>query len=293
MDFAHLVKACIAASVLLMAISLGMRASPADATSVLRNLFQPPHSLLRALIAMNVAVPLVAVAVAKAFDLKLAVEIALLATAVSPIPPVLPGKQLKFGGRPAYVFGLLVGVSLAAILLVPLGVDILGRIFGREARLGFASVAILIGKSVLLPLVLGLTIAHFFPSVARRLAPVLSRIGNVMLLAGLLPLLISAWPAVKTLAGNGTLIAIVAVVIAAIAVGHFIGGPDPYDRTALGIFSAMRHPGVALAIATTNFHDNKMVTGAILLVVLTAAILTSIYGILRARKRSSPPPGAR
>ncbi len=34
---------------------------------------------------------------------------------------------------------LLVGVALAAILLVPLGVDILGRLFGRDARLGFVS----------------------------------------------------------------------------------------------------------------------------------------------------------
>jgi BASS family bile acid:Na+ symporter len=276
-----------------MAISLGMRATLADATSLLRNLFRPPRSLLRALVAMNVVVPAVAVLVAKAFDLPLAVKIALLAMAVSPIPPILPGKQLKFGGRPAYVFGLLVAISLAAILLVPLDVDILGRVFGREAHLGFMPVAILIGKSVLLPLVVGLAIARFSPAVAGRLAPVLSRIGNLLLLAGLLPLLISVWPAVKTLVGNGTLLAIAAVVVTAIATGHFIGGPDPHDRSALGIFSAMRHPGVALSIATTNFPDNRMVTGAILLFVVTAAILTSLYGILIVRNLSSSQAGPR
>ena len=293
MDLAHLVKLAIAGSVLLMAISLGMRATPADATSLIRNLFQPPHSLLRALTAMNVVVPAVAVAIAKAFDLHQAVKIALLAMAVSPIPPILPGKQLKFGGRPAYVFGLLVGVSLAAILLVPLDVEILGRIFGRDAHLGFTPVAILIGKSVLLPLVLGLAVAHFFPAIAGRLAPVLSRVGNVLLVAGLLPLFISVWPAVRILVDNGTLVAIAAVVVTAIATGHLIGGPDPHDRTALGIFSAMRHPGVALSIAATNFPDNRMVTGAILLFVFTAAILTSIYGILMLRNLSSLSTGHR
>lgn len=290
MDLAHLVKLAIATSVLLMAISLGLRATLADATSLIRNLFRPPRSLLRALVAMNVIVPVVAVLVAKAFDLHQAVKIALLAMAVSPIPPILPGKQLKFGGRPAYVFGLLVAVSLAAILLVPLDVDILGRIFGREAHLGFAPVAILIGKTVLLPLILGLAITHFFPVIAGRLAPVLSRVGNILLAAGLLPVFISVWPAVRTLVGNGTLIAIAAVVVTAIATGHFIGGPDPHDRIALGIFSAMRHPGVALAIATTNFPDNKMIAGAILLFVLTATILTSIYGVVMVRKLRRPGP---
>jgi BASS family bile acid:Na+ symporter len=293
MDFAHLVKFAIAASVLLMATSLGLRATLADATYLIRNLFQPPRSLLRALLAMNVVVPTVAVIVSEAFDLPQAVKVALLAMAVSPIPPILPGKQLKFGGRPAYVFGLLVGISLAAILLVPLGVELLGRIFGREAHLGFIPVAILIGKTVFLPLVLGLTVARFFPTIAGRLARILSRIGNVLLAAGLLPLFISVWPAVRTLVGNGTLIAIAAVVVTAIATGHLIGGPHPQDRTALGIFSAMRHPGVALSIATTNFPANGMVTGAILLFVLTATILTSIYGILRGHKLSSSPPANR
>jgi BASS family bile acid:Na+ symporter len=293
MDLTHIVKLAIAASVLLMAISLGLRATLADATYLIRNLFQPPRSLLRALIAMNIVVPVVAVVVAKAFDLPQAVKIALLAMAVSPIPPILPGKQLKFGGRPAYVFGLLVAVSLAAILLVPLGVDILGRIFGRDAHVGFAPIAILIGKSVFLPLVLGLTVARFSPAIAGRLAPVLSRSGNVLLAAGLIPILISVWPAVRTLVGHGTLIAIAAVVVTAIATGHFIGGPNPHDRTALGIFSAMRHPGVALSIATTNVPENSTVTGAILLFVLTATILTSIYGILMVRNLSSSPTGHR
>jgi hypothetical protein len=57
MDFAHLVKLRIAASVLLMAIRFGIRALLAHATSSIRSLFQRPHSLLRALIAMNVAAP--------------------------------------------------------------------------------------------------------------------------------------------------------------------------------------------------------------------------------------------
>jgi BASS family bile acid:Na+ symporter len=51
----------------------------------------------------------------------------------------------------------------------------------------------------------------------------------------------------------------------------------------LAIVSAMRQPGVALAIARTNFPDNKLVPAAILLFALVAAITTTIYGKRRLR----------
>ena len=49
-----------------------------------------PALLARSLLAMYVLMPIVAVALAVAFDLIPSVEIALLALAVSPVPPLLP-----------------------------------------------------------------------------------------------------------------------------------------------------------------------------------------------------------
>lgn len=40
---------------------------------------------------------------------------------------------------------------------------------------------------------------------------------------------------------------------------HWLGRPDPDDRTALAIASSMRHPGVALAIARLNFPEEMLV----------------------------------
>jgi hypothetical protein len=56
-DFAELIKLAISASILLLVVSLGMRATLADATSFFRNLFEPPRRLVRATLAMNVVVP--------------------------------------------------------------------------------------------------------------------------------------------------------------------------------------------------------------------------------------------
>jgi BASS family bile acid:Na+ symporter len=286
MDAAQLIKLALTASILLIVFALGLRARLSDATSLFREFLQPPNRLLRALVAMYIIVPLVAVVVAKLSDLSLAVRVAILAMAVAPIPPILPGKQLKFGGSSDYVFGLLVAVSIAALVMVPLGVSGIGRLFGAEASFGPDEVAKLIGKTILLPLTAGLAVRHLAPGLARWLAPWASRLGNVVLLAVLVPVLIKAWPAVVSLVGNGTILAIGVVVVAAIAAGHSLGGADADDRSTLAIASAMRHPGVALAVATLNFPEEPSIPAAIILYVLVAAVATTIYGAVRRKQLS-------
>ena len=230
---------------------------------------------------MNVVVPAIAATVAALFEIPQAAKVALVAMAVSPVPPILPGKELKFGGRASYVFGLLVAVSITAIVLAPLTIEIMGRLFQREAYISAADIAKMVGKTVLLPLAAGLLIRQVAPDFADWLGNSITRVAFVLLIAGLLPVLYKSWPGVWALIGDGTFLAIAGVVVAAVAAGHFIGGPGERERTALGITSAMRHPGIALSIATTNFPDNNLVPAAIVLYVLVAAIVTTLYGKLR------------
>src|SRR5688500_14428366 len=103
MELATLISIAIRASIGLIVFGLALNASPQDALY----LFRRPGQLVRSLLAMNVMMPLFAAALAAAFDLNPAVKIALIALAVSPVPPVLPKKQLKAGGRASYAVGLL------------------------------------------------------------------------------------------------------------------------------------------------------------------------------------------
>lgn len=277
MDPAQLVKLAIAVSVPLLVFSLGLRASFADATSVLAALFQSPHRLARAVLSMNVLVPLAATAVVLYADLPRAVRLAVLAMAVAPIPPILPGKQLKFGGHADYVFGLLVAVSLLSIVTVPIGVDLLGRLFGQEAHVDWQTIAGIVGKSIFAPLLLGLLVHQVSRSLADRLAPWVARVATVLLVLGLIPVLVKVWPVMATLIGTGAVLAIAAVVALAITIGHLLGGPNAADRKSLAIASAMRHPGVALAVASVNGPDEPAAAAAVLLYVIIAAFLTTVY----------------
>jgi BASS family bile acid:Na+ symporter len=279
MNPAALVRLALTASILLLVFALGLRSTVADATYVIRR----PRLILRGFLAMAVVVPVVAAALATLFDLRTPVRIALLALVVGPVPPLLPAKQLGRGARAQYVHGLLVAAALASIVVVPAAVEVLGWLFGREAHAPLALVARIVGTTVLLPLLAGLAVRRLAPGLAERVAPWATRAGNVLLLAGLAVVLIVTWRDVLVLIGNGTVLAMAGVVLAGLAAGHWLGGPDPADRTALALASSMRHPGLALAIARLNFPEETLVPAAVLLFILVNVILTLPYGIWRRR----------
>ena len=62
--------------------------------------------------------------------------------------------------------------------------------------------------------------------------------------------------------GNGTILAMVVFVIVAVAVGHWLGRPDPAEQTTLALATASRHPGLAMAIATANFPEQRLLIGS-------------------------------
>ena len=288
MTIAWLIQWTLRTSLLLVVLALGLRSTVADATYVLRR----PALILRGFLAMGVIVPVAAAALAAVFDLHPAVEIAMLAVAVGPVPPVLPGKQLRLGGRASYVHGLLVAAALFAIVVVPVDVEILGRAFNREAHVSVGFVAKIVGITVLLPLAAGIVVRRAAPRLAERLAPWASGAGNGGLAIGLVVIVVTAWSDVMSLVGNGAVLAIAAVVVVGLAAGHWLGGPDPDDRTALAIAASMRHPGVALAIARLNFPDEKLVPAAVLLFMVVNVIITLPYGIWRRRARAADHAGA-
>lgn len=276
MDAAQLTRLAITASVLLLVFALGLGATVEQATYLVRR----PARFARAFLAMYVIVPAFAALLAWMFDLHRAVEIALIAAAVSPVPPILPSKQLKLGGRAQYVYGLLIAMSMVAIVAVPAAIEVLGWALRRDTHINVAEVAKLVGLTVFAPVVAGLAVRQFAPGLAARVEPWASRVGAVLLAAGLIPILIAALPPTWSLVGNGTVLAIAAVVAVALAAGHWLGGPDPGDRRSLAIASAMRHPGVALAIVRRNFPEEALVPAAILLFLLVGTVATSVYGNL-------------
>src|SRR5215471_15209195 len=104
MSLALLVKLLLQGSIFLNVFCLGLKAAAGDATCMWRK----PGLLARSWLSMNVVMPLIAAVLAVVFDLHRPVKVALLALALSPIPPLLPNRLFKAGATASYAIALLV-----------------------------------------------------------------------------------------------------------------------------------------------------------------------------------------
>jgi len=263
-----------------MVFTFGLNATVHDATY----LFRRPAELARALIAMNVLMPLFAVSLVLIFDLIPVVRFTLVALSVSPILPVAPLRILKAGATSASTIGILVAASVLAIVLVPLAMVILGQVFNLPLQMTSASIAILVFTSVLLPLGLGIAVNSFASTLAKGLAKPIFLISLIVNLACVVVILFAVAPSMWSLVGNGTVAAIAGFVIVGLAIGHFFGGPEPENRPALALSTALRYPATVMAIAQVNFPGEKLVVATVLLYVVIN-IAVSIPYLLWVKRR--------
>ncbi len=273
--FGLLINLSMALMVFGVALSAGNRR--------LRDMLVNPWLLARSLIAMFVVMPLAALVVARNFDFNHAAQVALVLLALSPVPPILPSKQISAGGGTSFVLGLLVVSALAAIVVVPAGIAVIGRLLGRELDVPFGAVGRVVGISVLLPVILGIVVARLAPAFAAKAARPISKCAGVLLLVAVLPVLWSIWGPMTAQMNHFSVLAIVVFIVVGILVGHLLGGPDPDDRTALALATATRHPGVALAVLHVLNPGDHSVMPVVLLALLASIVVSFPYVRWRTR----------
>jgi BASS family bile acid:Na+ symporter len=236
---------------------------------------------------MLVVMPIVAAVLARAFDLDPTVKIALVALALSPVPPFLPAKNIRSGGESSYLIGLLVTSALVSIVFVPLALEFLERVLDIPLSLSFWRVLLPVGLTVFAPLLVGLLVKRFAPTFAARVAKPAGRLATVLFVAGLIPLMVTSMVKAIPLIGNGTLAAMLAFSLIGLGVGHLLGGRVPGDRATLALSTAARHPGVAMAIAKVNFPEQTLVLPAVLMYILLNAIVSLGYSRWAAKRAHS------
>lgn len=280
---ATLVPIVLTTSLAALIVAVGLDADVDD----LLYLFRRPAKLAKAVLAVNVVVPIAAALLVFAFPLTQVARVGILLMAVSPVPPLAPGKELKVGGGKAYSYGLYLTLALLSVIIVPLTVAILARIYGADVRLPVALIARNVALSVILPLVIGLAVRRVAPGFAGRAAPLVRKIAMLLLVIALIPLLIKVWPGLAALIGNGTILAMALTAAIALAAGHLLGGPELADRAPLAMTAATRHPGIAMMIANVN-HADKQVTAAVLAVMLVGLLVGAPYQVwVKRRSRAA------
>jgi BASS family bile acid:Na+ symporter len=267
------------AAIFVVMFSLGLAIDVRD----LRWAWARPWLVARGLASVLILVPIAGVAVARAFGLALEAQVGVALMVISPGAPVALRRSLDAGGHYAFAPVLQVLVATLAIVSMPISVGVLNWFYGTHGSLSPALVARQVFMAQLLPLGLGLFTRSVAAPLALRVEPIARRVATIMLVAFGVLVLMTVWPIVLGAAPRTAVVAAI-VSLLAVAIGHVLGAPDGETRTAVAVSSALRNPGLALLVASSN-HAPREVTSTILAYLLCAAIVVTLYIAWRRRSR--------
>jgi bile acid:Na+ symporter, BASS family len=274
---AWLLSAVAAATLFTVMFDIGLAIVPAE----FRVLGRQPALLPKAIFAVVVAVPAIAWAVARAFELPRGAEIGIMLMAIAPGAPVALRRSLDAGGHRYFAPALQVSVAVLSVATMPLFIAALNVYYAGDATIDPRLLVRQVFVAQLLPLGLGIATRHLASATARRLERRLLVLGKVLLVALVLFAMLDVWRFVVD-AGLHVGLGIVVVTALVIAVGHALGGPEPATRTATATSSALRNAGLALLVATLN-RAAPAITATILAYVVLSALTVLPYLIWRRR----------
>jgi len=232
--------------------------------------------LFRSLLSVFVVMPIVAVGMATMFEFRRGAEIALLALAISPVPPLLPTRETKAGGQESYGLALMATLALLSIVAVPLAAGILQRVLDVRLNADTRTIARIALVMAVLPLLAGVVLRAYTPAFADRIERPVSLVARVLLPLTVVALLAGTWRAVAGAVGGGALLAMVVFVTIGLVVGDFLGGPNHEDSIVLALSTACRHPAIALSIAAAPVPEEQF-AGPILLYLIVNMIVGVAY----------------
>ncbi|HSC14627.1 MAG TPA: bile acid:sodium symporter [Gammaproteobacteria bacterium] len=268
-------------SVALIVFAEALGISPRGVVAFFRD---RPAVMLRSLVAALILVPAVALALILVLDPAPAVAIGLAILVACPPAPLMIKAATKKGGDPAFIASLHLSLAALAVGTVPAVLHVLAIPLGFSAGVDPVSLLSILAKTILLPIGLGLVARALLPAWADRFAAPLGKVGSIGLLVVVIALAGVLYRALLDMdAWSYGVIA--AVAVAALGVGHLMIGPQYSEkRTVLAVECAVRHPGLAIAIGTTNFTAQETLP-VLVPCIITFMIIANGYLFLRRPKR--------
>ena len=251
--------------------SIGTTVTPTACLQHLRS----PALLIRGLINVLVIVPAIGFATTFAFGLTLPEQVGVVMMAIAPGAPLALRRALASGGHAGFAPALQIALAILAVPALPLWVVIGNWILGTHGIIGALAVGRQVVLAQLLPLALGAVVKRIAPVRGPRIGIALGRAGAILLLAALVSILINVRYSI-VLTHFWSIASAAIITIAALAVGHLMGGGLPEIRHAMAVAGAMRNVGLALLVASTNQTPTE-VEVVIISYGLTAIIIVSVY----------------
>lgn len=174
--------------------------------------------------------------------------------ALCPSAPLILRKAAISGGDRQLAAVLQMFAAITSVISVPLLAGIFRAVFKIEGwQIIPADVAVQVATAQLLPLLLGFSVQHFKPVMARQVEPSLEKVANILL--GLVVLLVLAKAAPKllifTTSNAMALLLMILLVLSSLLIGYGLASRHSSTRFTAALVTAMRNPGLALLLVGT------------------------------------------
>jgi BASS family bile acid:Na+ symporter len=210
-----------------------------------------------ALLANLIIIPVLGVILVRLLDLPLEIRTGFLMLALAPGGLfALQFARVSKGNRVLAV-GMLVVLTLVAIVVTPV---LIGLFFPPEqgGKMPFAWLMLLLLVLAVVPLLVGRAWQQRAPAAAPKLGGLLGLLSIVLFIIATLAAGKYKMPTLKSI-GLGGIVAIIALIFCAWAVGWLLGGPEISNRKVLAIGTSMRNVGVCYAIAAHYFPGTDVI----------------------------------
>ena len=240
----------VSLTIFTLMLTIGVNHSLGQLTS----LWHERAKLLRALLAVLVLVPAVALMLLLVFELTPEVATGLALLAAAPGAPLTTKRSQMAAADPEYISSLQLTLALLAIVVTPLILSVFYAAFALTTeRVSPLQVAQQIAFVTFLPVIIGLALRHFVPKLVEIIGKPLNLLANVLFLLLVLALIVILAVApdfrAQLLLGWSAIAAVLIMAVAAVAIGHLLGPPRPDQRAGLAVACLARNIGLALFIA--------------------------------------------
>jgi BASS family bile acid:Na+ symporter len=257
----------------------GLKISPSQVMIYFKD---RPWLMLRSLAAVLVVVPAAALGIILLLNPSREVVIGLAILVACPPAPLMLKATPNLGkGSAAFMASLHLSLAVLAFITVPIVLDLLSMALGFHADVNLLKMGLILGRTILIPVALGIAVRSFFPKFADMIGPKLDKVGAIGLLVVVLIALVKFFPALLKM-DPWSYVVIVVVSTVALAIGHLLGPRDPHERTTLAVESGVRHPVLAITIAASNFSPEKVLP-VLIPCVLVFIIVAMVYLLWRKR----------
>jgi len=256
-------------------------------------LWQKPAQVVRAVAVAVVGVIVVAVAMsegAAALDLDVPLEarLAVLLMAGAAGNALAPGLAAKIGANAAEAISLMVTLSLASIIAMPVIVATALPSLPDGVEVSGGDVLSVVARNMLAPLFVGLAVRTFWVTAADLVTDTLTKISGVMLNVVVVVIILRDFDSIIDL-GWVAVVFILVTLGLWLALGHFLGGAEKESRLLLAANSSQRNGAIAMLVAIQGLDQAVpaiVATGVLALLVVVAYF--SIVGKAMLGKSPSP-----